>query len=216
MQTDILLKQIHSSISELRTAIDKFEKHPSPSTQYSEDLYKALNDANKLVSAYLVIKERKELAPDLDIHLKLMNTPAHQEKQVIAEVEPVTEIKTVEPVKEEVKIVPEVKVEEVVKPVVLETNYSTETNHSVSHTPEIAVKKEYPKVAININDKFRFINELFNANATEYNIAIEQINTVNTLEEANAYLKGLKGIYQWDEEGEMVKKIVTLTQKRFS
>lgn len=216
MQTDILLKQIHSSISELRTAIDKFEKHPSPSTQYSEDLYKALNDANKLVSAYLVIKERKELAPDLDIHLKLMNTPVQQEKQVIVEVEPATEIKIVEPVKEETKIVPEVKVEEVVKPVVLETNYSTETNHSVSHTPEIVVKKEYPKVAININDKFRFINELFNANATEYNIAIEQINAVNTLEEANAYLKGLKGIYQWDEESEMVKKIVTLTQKRFS
>lgn len=212
---DILLKQINSSITDLKTAIDKFEKHPSPSTQYAEDLYKALNDANKLVSAYLVLKEKKDVAPDLDIHLKLMNVPSHQEKQVIADVEPVAEIKTAELVKEEVNSVPEVKVAEEAKPVVLETNYVAETNHSVRHTPEVVVKKEYPKVSININDKFRFINELFKSNTNEYNIAIEQINAVNSLDEANTYLKGLKGIYQWDEENEMVKKLTTLTQKRF-
>lgn len=207
---DILLKQIYSSISNLRTAMDKFEKHSSPSTQYAEDLYKSLSETNKLVSAYLVLKEKKDAAPDLDIHLKLMNVPTQQEKQIIAEVEPVIEIKTVEPLKEEVKV----NVVDVSK-TLEEPKLVIETNHVENQVNENPTKKEYPKVSININDKFRFINDLFKANANEYNIAIEQINAVNSLEEANAYLKGLKGIYQWDEENEMVKKLITLTQKRF-
>ena len=215
MQTDILLKQIHSSINDLRTAIDKFEKHPAPSTQYSEDLYKALNEANKLVSAYLVFKEKKDVAPDLDIHLKLMNVPTPQEKQAMADVEPVLETKTVKPIKEEVKIVSEVKIPEELKSTI-ETSHVESTNHIAPPAQQTTLVKELPKVTININDKFRFINELFNANATEYNIAIEQINAVNSLEEANTYLKGLKGIYQWNEENEMVKKLITLTQKRFA
>lgn len=208
MQTDILLKQIHSSIAELKVAIDKFEKQPAPSTQYSENLYKALNEANKLVSAYLVIKEKKDVAPDLDLHLKIMNVPTPQEKQAVVDVEPVIETKIVEPIKEEVKIVIE-EIKPIEEPkVVIEDNLANVLQ-------ETSTKKEYPKVTININDKFRFINELFKANSNEYNIAIEQINAVTSLDEANTYLKGLKTIYQWDDEHEMVKKITSLTQKRF-
>ena len=69
---------------------------------------------------------------------------------------------------------------------------------------------------ININDKFRFINELFEANATEYNIAIEQINAVSTLVELNNYLNGLKSIYEWKDDSEVVKNIYALAQKRFA
>ncbi len=50
----------------------------------------------------------------------------------------------------------------------------------------------------------------------EYNIAIEQLNAANTIDEINAYLMGLKTIYEWNEENEMVKKLFTISQKRFS
>ena len=202
MQTDILLKQLNSSLADLKIAIDKFEKHPSPSTQYAEQLHSAIYHSNKLVSAYLVLKEQKDVSPELNLHLKLMNMPTSDEKAAI-----------IEPIKEQIVIntsIPEVPkpiaevkapvIEKAIEPVV----------ESKSQT------KEYPKVSININDKFRFINELFEGNATEYNIAVEQINAVSTLIELNNYLKGLTSIYEWKEDNEVVKNLYAIAHKRFS
>lgn len=211
MQTDILQKQLQTSLQELKTAIDKFEKHPSPSTQYAEQLHTAIHQTNKLVSAFLVLKEHKDVSPDLNLHLKLMTVPTTEEKTAI--IEPIKE-QVIEPVsvevKEEVKPVEEIKapvIEKVVEPVV------ERIQPQVTETP---VVKELPKIAININDKFRFINELFAANATEYNIAIEQINAVNSLNELNNYLSGLKSIYGWKDDNEVVKNLYALAQKRFA
>lgn len=211
MQTDILQKQLQTSLQELKTAIDKFEKHPSPSTQYAEQLHTAIHQANKLVSAFLVLKEHKDVSPDLNLHLKLMNVPTPEEKTAI--IEPIKE-QVIESapvvVKEEAKPIEEIKapvIEKVVEPIV------ERIQPQVIETP---VAKELPKIAININDKFRFINELFAANATEYNIAIEQINAVTNLSELNNYLNGLKSIYEWKDDNEVVKNLYALAQKRFS
>ena len=201
MQTDILQKQLQTSLQELKTAIDKFEKHPSPSTQYAEQLHTAIHQSNKLVSAYLVLKEHKDVSPDLNLHLKLMNVPTAEEKAAI--VVPIKEQEVIEPVKEIVKpieVIKEPVIEKVIEPI-------------VEIKPQA---KEFPKMAININDKFRFINELFDSNATEYNIAIEQMNSVNSLNEMMSYLKGLTSIYEWKEDSEVVKNLFTLAQKRFS
>lgn len=201
MQTDILQKQLQTSLQELKTAIDKFEKHPSPSTQYAEQLHTAIHQSNKLVSAYLVLKEHKDVSPDLNLHLKLMNVPTAEEKAAI--VVPIKEQEAIEPVKEIVKpieVIKEPVIEKVIEPI-------------VEIKPQA---KEFPKMAININDKFRFINELFDSNATEYNIAIEQMNSVNSLNEMMSYLKGLTSIYEWKEDSEVVKNLFTLAQKRFS
>ncbi|MCD6020230.1 MAG: hypothetical protein K0S53_3351 [Bacteroidetes bacterium] len=191
MQTDILQKQLHSSLQELKTAIEKFEKHPSPSTQYAEQLHTAI---------YLVLKEHKDISPDLNLHIKLMNVPTPEEKSAI--IEPIKEQVIVEqtaPVKNEVK-----------------SNEVTK-EEPVAQSPEMKLGiKELPKMAININDKFRFINELFASNATEYNIAIEQINTIHSMDELNNYLKGLSSIYMWKEDQEVVKNLFALAKKRFS
>jgi hypothetical protein len=203
MPTDILLKQLNSSLAELKASIEKFEKHTSPSTQYAEELYNSINASNKMVSAYLVLKEKKDVSPDLDLHIKLMAVPTPQEKAVIVDVEPIIETKPIE-VKETPQVEPVIEI----KPI--------EPITPAASVQEVSVKKEYPKLIVNINDKFRFINELFKTNSNEYHIAIEQLNAVNSLDEANAYLKGLKEIYGWDEENEMVKKIIGLTHKRFS
>lgn len=211
MQTDILQKQLQTSLQELKASIEKFEKHPSPSTQYAEQLHSAIHQANKLVSAYLVLKEHKDVSPDLNLHLKLMNVPTPEEKTAI--IEPIKE-QVIEPapiaVKEEAKPIEEIKVpviEKVVEPIV------ERIQPQVTETP---ATKEFPKITININDKFRFINELFASNATEYNIAIEQINAVTNLSELNNYLNGLKSIYEWKDDNEVVKNLYALAQKRFS
>lgn len=201
MQTDILLKQLYSSLGELKVAIDKFEKHPSPSTQYAEQLHSAIYQSNKLVSAYLVLKEHKDVSPDINLHMKLMSVPTTEEKAAI--VEPIKEQVIVEPVKEIIKSVEVIKepvIEKVIEPIAEKKSEA----------------KEFPKMTININDKFRFINDLFASNANEYNIAIEQMNSVNSLDEMMSYLKGLTSIYAWKEDNEVVKNLFALAQKRFS
>ncbi len=218
MQTDILYKQLTTKLDELKTAIERFEKHTPPSTTYAEQLHTAINEANKLISAYVVLKEQKDVSPDLNLHLKLMNvTNAQQEVTEQAKAEILVE-------KSEIIETPKVEfaqsVAEVKSPVIeaKQTEIITEpvaekkSVEIVFEKPEI---KTYPKLAINLNDKFRFINELFAGNTNEYNIAIEQLNCVNSLDEANAYTKGLKSIYNWNDDHEMVKNMNGLIQKRF-
>lgn len=213
MQTDILLKHLHTSLASLKLAIDKFEKHPSPSTQYTEQLHLAIHESNKLVSAYLVLKEQNDLSPELNLHVKLMNAVLHEEK--IIPIESVKEVIIVEPIidlvieEEPIEIKNEVVIEKVeapieekiIEPVIAEAN---------------PFEKDLPKMAININDKFRFINELFASNAAEYNIAIEQINATQFLDDLNNYLKGLMSIYEWKENNEVVKNFNLIARKRFS
>ncbi len=229
MQTDILLKQVTAALADLRTAMDKFEKYPN--TQYAEQLHHCLNQSNKLVAAYTVLKEQKEVSPELDLHLKLMSVEAPKPEPLVEKKpEPVPEkkpeVKTEEPIREEAK--PEVKPEvlpvvEEKKQIVPEPPVTPETEKVPEPirnvTPPVstpAAHKDIPKLTVSINDKFRLINELFASNANEYNIAIEQLNNVGSKEEADTYLKGLKSIYHWDEENEMVKRLAAMNQKRFS
>jgi hypothetical protein len=210
MQTDILLKQLRSSLSELKIAVEKFEKHPSPSTQYTEQLHLAIHQSNKMVSAYLVLKEQNDVSPELNMHVKLMNASVSEEppnvkndvvEQVIVETV-ITENIIEEVVEETIEVIDQVAVEEI---------------SVINEQPEIkSVEKQYPKVAISINDKFRFINELFASNASEYNIAIEQLNNISSVEDLNNYIKGLKSIYEWKDDSEVVKNFYNIALKRFS
>lgn len=229
MQTDILLKQVTAALADLKSAMDKFEKYPN--MQYAEQLHQCLNQANKLVAAYTVLKEQKEVSPELDLHLKLMSVEAPKPEPIVEKKpEPVPEkkpeTKTEEPIVEKPK--PEVKpevtpvVEEkkqiVPEPLVIpETEKTPEPVRTV--VPAVSTPsahKDIPKLTVSINDKFRLINELFASNANEYHIAIEQLNNVSSRDEADTYLKGLKSIYHWDEENEMVKRLIAMNQKRFS
>lgn len=235
MQTDILLKQVLTSFTDLKAAMDKFEKHPN--THYADQLHTTLNASNKLVAAYTVLKEQKDVSPELDLHLKIMSVeepvvpqpPVEVKKEPVVEIqkelpkeepkpEPVVEVKK-ETVVEVKPMVTEEKKAPVPEPVVTPEKEKMPESVQVVQAQQVTmpvIPKDIPKIAVSINDKFRLINELFASNANEYNIAIEQLNNVASKEEADAYLKGLKNIYNWDEENEMVKKMYTMNQKRFS
>ena len=70
-------------------------------------------------------------------------------------------------------------------------------------------------MAIGLNDKFRFINELFSQNPAEYNIAIEQLSGLNTWAEADIYMNSLKSLYAWRDSQETVKQFYSIVKKRF-
>lgn len=71
------------------------------------------------------------------------------------------------------------------------------------------------KIEIGLNDKFRFINDLFKQSSTEFNLAMEQLNLLDTPAKSEAYLNELKKLYSWKENSELTQRIFLLNQKRF-
>lgn len=71
------------------------------------------------------------------------------------------------------------------------------------------------KAAIGINEKFQFINELFEGNMTEYNIALNQLNLCSSHAEAEVYLSTLRELYKWDKDSETVVMFSELVERRF-
>jgi hypothetical protein len=70
--------------------------------------------------------------------------------------------------------------------------------------------------AIGINDKFQFANELFGGNMQEYEIAIQQLNTAETIDSATEYFMSIQQLYNWNNENETVKRLFDLVERRYS
>lgn len=72
------------------------------------------------------------------------------------------------------------------------------------------------KTAIGINEKFLFVNQLFEGNLQNYSAAIEKINTVNDLVAAKQIAADLAGQMNWDDNNEHVKNFMELVERRYS
>jgi hypothetical protein len=72
------------------------------------------------------------------------------------------------------------------------------------------------KTAIGINEKFLFVNQLFEGNLQNYSAAIEKINTVTDLSTAKQVAADLAGQMNWDDNNEHVKNFMELVERRFS
>jgi hypothetical protein len=68
---------------------------------------------------------------------------------------------------------------------------------------------------IGINEKFRFINELFKGDMNTYNLVIDQLNTLQSIEEADRFLVTYKARYDWDEEGDVYNEFYTIVERRY-
>jgi hypothetical protein len=71
------------------------------------------------------------------------------------------------------------------------------------------------KAAIGINEKFLFINKLFDGNAKEYSEAIEKINAMDGLQSAQDYANELSAQLGWNSEDKNVKDFFELIGRRF-
>jgi hypothetical protein len=72
------------------------------------------------------------------------------------------------------------------------------------------------KASIGINEKFQFINQLFEGNMKEYTVAIDQINSFTSLAEAESYLANLEEVYKWKEDNQVAGGFKELVERRFS
>jgi hypothetical protein len=70
--------------------------------------------------------------------------------------------------------------------------------------------------AIGINDKFLFINELFNGDLECYNKVIDELNGFSGLSGAQTYLTELQVQYQWVENGPAYQKLNVLLERKFA
>lgn len=192
MQTDFLFKQLNSSLNDLKGAIEEFEKHSSPSNKVAEHLFHHITQTNKLVSTYLILKQYNEVDSEVGVNFKTSNIISPVEILEIAK----SKLEEPNEINEDKKVI-------------------LEPIQTVDLKTELIENINLPKLNININDKFRFINELFSGNANEYQMAIEQLNATTNKLEANVFLDGLKNIYAWKEENELVKSLMSLVAKRF-
>lgn len=71
------------------------------------------------------------------------------------------------------------------------------------------------KQAIGINEKFLFINELFNGDLGRYNKAIDEFNELNTQRGVDTHLLELKIHNQWQEDNEAFMKLKSLLDRKF-
>jgi len=69
---------------------------------------------------------------------------------------------------------------------------------------------------IGINEKFLFINELFNGDMSKYNSAIDELDSMSTQEGTNIFLIELQVQNQWSEDIDAFLKMKELIEKKFS
>jgi hypothetical protein len=193
MPLDKVLQKIQSEIKEMTPTLELFfEDTIQPSVNDCENLQKHLIVLQENLAIYKYQKQNKEISPSFNLHAKLSEVGVSEQKQTPP---PPPESKTTQEHIEEV---------------------------TVPDPPKTAEPQEKPagnkapsKISVSLNDKFRFINELFAQNSSEYNIAMEQFNNLRSWNDTEIYLNSLKSLYSWEEDKDIVKYFHALIKKRF-
>ncbi|MHC1706853.1 MAG: hypothetical protein AB9842_04935 [Bacteroidales bacterium] len=71
------------------------------------------------------------------------------------------------------------------------------------------------KSSIGINEKFQFINELFNGSMQDYTQGIQDLNQFSGYEEALKLIDVLKFKYNWDTNSDAYHKIMDFVRRRY-
>lgn len=70
--------------------------------------------------------------------------------------------------------------------------------------------------AIGLNERFLYTNELFNGNMEAFNLAINELNHISSLEDAFRIIDlQLKPKYNWEDTSEAVAQFLDLVERRF-
>ncbi|MCB2221367.1 MAG: hypothetical protein KQI35_13290 [Bacteroidetes bacterium] len=71
------------------------------------------------------------------------------------------------------------------------------------------------KVAIGINDKFYFINELFDGSLNDYSKVIDDLDALSSYDEAKKYLEDQLTNRNWDPKSEAVMQIMGFVERKY-
>ncbi len=93
--------------------------------------------------------------------------------------------------------------------------FSNKQNNSIANKLQKNQTNDLMK-AIDVNDKFLFIRELFNGNGSLFTEVLNKINELSKITEAIEYFETIKSQYRWKEESDAYKKMYELILKKFS
>jgi hypothetical protein len=71
------------------------------------------------------------------------------------------------------------------------------------------------KAAVGLNDKFQFINELFEGSADRYNEAMNLLNSCSSASEADQLFADLNARYDWNAQNPVFKKLKEFVTRRY-
>ncbi len=196
MPHDKVLNKLQLQIADILSNLENFtDTTVQPSVDECIKLQKQLCDIQEQLAIYKFQKSDKEISPSFHIHAKVSEVEQNS-----------TEFKN--NASEKIKV--------------QETQTANLSDMSIEEKEIVmdSIKQESKSTSLKfltvaINDKFRFINELFLHNAAEYNIAVEQINNLSDWNECELYLNSLKSLYNWREQSETVKQFFAVVKKRF-
>ena len=162
---------------------------------------------------------------------KVIEFEEEEEKQTKVEVKDEIEIMPIEitePITVESKPEPEIQPQphetphKAAKPEILaekfqSQNFLNETLAKYQNVTDLSKKMQNQPIkdifsAINLNDKFLFIKELFNNDAALYQSTIEKLNSAGNFNDAVRYLDGN---FTWDFSETMVQNFLELVRRRF-
>lgn len=72
------------------------------------------------------------------------------------------------------------------------------------------------KMAIGINDKFLFINELFKGDPSVYNAAIDKLNTVGEIQAADHAIEAYRNEYGWADNSEAYHRLKKIVKSKYN
>lgn len=202
MQKSIIRKQAEEKLQKLKDLLLKTDVGNVSHAEILE-IQLRLQEAEKIVAVYEYLLAQSEIASDIAVHLKIMEKVGKDDEEKLQEKK-----KTEEQVPGKQEISPEKEIKTVPEPVLNQQNVIEPASPSLNPKTR--------KLELSINDKYRMINELFHQNQQEFNIAVEQLNGLESIADARQYLNSLVSLYGWDAEKDIVKTLFRLTQKRFA
>lgn len=191
-----ILHKIQSQINELAPVLEIFiDETIQPSVKDCENLQCQLSLLQEQVAVYKHNQANQELSPSFAIHSKVSKTEMHGIKY--------ENTQGLNSNLKEDKMISE-------SPVFKNTEIIVE-----STIQQVSSENIVKPINISLNDKFRFINDLFVKKPEEYNLVIEQLNNLKTYNDCEIYLSSLKKLYGWNDDNEVVNLLYALVKKRF-
>jgi len=152
----------------------------------------------------------------LDLENEIKKEEPKPETPVVPKVEVKEEIKT--PVQVEVpKVVETPQVQQNITPSSLNEKLQQSQQQKTSLAEKLQKKPISDlKTAIGLNQKFLFMNDLFEGENAAYNDALNQLNNFSSMDDAKNYLLTLGTKYNWDLESDSVVQFTDLVERRYS
>ena len=101
-----------------------------------------------------------------------------------------------------------------------DADFNVIEEQEIQKEESVEVKKEpvtnnLPKLALSLNDKIAFQNQLFNKDSMLFNNVISEINKQTSLEETQSFVAQYAEKFEWELKEEFANRFQEMIEKRF-